>query len=345
LILVQFMCGSFSFCSRFGNSGSAFNGSISQYCQISSRRTFAQNGASELLHFRSNISASLQIEESANDLIFLARAEKREAALLAGDKLRKLREDLGLTLRDVEAASVRLSAMYRNADYALPISRLSDIETKSSVPNIFRLYSLAVIYRISMRELLALFGVDLNKVVADSSVANPAQTHKLPNSDLVEFRMPVKLDPAFNFSKTSNLGRFIMQWGTVPLAFLEKFESNEFTYGYIGSEDFTMYPLLLPGSFVQVDEAKNKVLEGGWRSEYERPIYFVLTRNGYTCCWCDQEGPNTVLLAHPLSPVKARSRRSDRDVEIVGQVVGVAMRLDWADVRNGAVTQLLSKST
>lgn len=265
--------------------------------------------------------------------------------MLAGEKLRKLREDLGLTLRDVETAATRLSVMYGNADYTLPISRLSDIETKSSVPSIFRLYSLAVIYRISMGELLALFGVDLNKMVADSLVANPGQTHPLPHSDLTEFRMPTKLDPAFNFSRTSNLGRFIMQWGTVPLAFLEKFESNEFTYGYIGSEDFTMYPLLLPGSFVQVDETKNKVVEGGWRSEYERPVYFVLTRNGYTCCWCDREGPNTVLLAHPLSLVKARTRRSDRDVEIVGQVVAVAMRLDWAAVRNGEVTQLLSKST
>lgn len=265
--------------------------------------------------------------------------------MLAGDKLRKLREDLGLTLREVEAASLRLSAIHGNADYALPISRLSDIETKSSVPNIFRLYSLAVIYRMPMRELLALFDVDLNKMVVDSSVADLAQTHKLNDPESVAVRMPVKLDPAFNPSKTSNLGRFIMQWGTVPLAFLEQFESPNFTYGYIGSEDFTMYPLLLPGSFVQVDETKTKVVEGLWRSEYERPIYFVQTRNGYTCCWCDQEGQNTVLLAHPLSPVKARARRSDRDVEIVGQVVAVAMRLDWAVEGNGAATRLLSKPT
>jgi CRP-like cAMP-binding protein len=33
-------------------------------------------------------------------------------------------------------------------------------------------------------------------------------------------------------------------WGLVPLAYLAKLSSDKFTYGYAGSEDFTMYPLL-----------------------------------------------------------------------------------------------------
>lgn len=265
--------------------------------------------------------------------------------MLAGDRLRNLREELGLTLRDVEAASTRIAELHQNTDYVLPISRLSDIETKSIVPSIFRLYSIAVIYRRSIQEVMTLFGINLDKMAGDSSVVLPAQTHKANNLEPMSVRVPVKLDPAFNPTKTSNFGRLIMEWGTVPLAFLEQFETADFTYGYIGSEDFTMYPLLLPGSFVQVDESKSKVVDSGWRSEYERPIYFVQTRNGYTCCWCDQEGQNTVLLAHPLSPVKARTLRSDRDVEIVGQVVAVAMRLDWAVDGNGAASRLLSKPT
>ena len=265
--------------------------------------------------------------------------------MLAGDKLRNIREELHLTLRDVEAASARIAELYANTDYLLPISRLSDIETKSIVPSIFRLYSIAVIYRITVQEVMTLFGIDLNKMAVDSSVVVPTQTHRADNLEPLAIRMPVKLDPAFNPSKTSNFGRLIMQWGTVPLAFLSQFETAEFTYGYVGSEDFTMYPLLLPGSFVQIDEAKTKIADSGWRSEYERPIYFVQTRSGYTCCWCDLEGQNTVLLAHPLSPVKARTLRSDRDVEIVGQVVAVAMRLDWAGDGNGAASRLLSRST
>ncbi len=95
----------------------------------------------------------------------------------------------------------------------------------------------------------------------------------------------------------------VEQWGSVPLAYLAKFSGEKYTYGYIGSEDFTMYPLLPPGTFLQVDESRNKVVAGMWRSELERPIYFVETREGYTCCWCSLKGDQIVLQPHPLSPV------------------------------------------
>ena len=94
-----------------------------------------------------------------------------------------------------------------------------------------------------------------------------------------------------------------------------------------------MYPLLPPGAFVQVDESKNKVAESGWRTEYERPIYFVETRAGYTCCWCTVTREELILQPHPLSPVPARVLKFPQEADIVGQVVGVAMRLgEWHSV-------------
>ena len=91
-----------------------------------------------------------------------------------------------------------------------------------------------------------------------------------------------------------------------------------------------MYQLLLPGSFLQVDESRDEVMEGAWRSEYERPIYFVETREGFTCCWCSLDGDEILLQPHPLSPVRVRVARHPQDAEVIGQVVGVAMRLgEW----------------
>jgi hypothetical protein len=79
-----------------------------------------------------------------------------------------------------------------------------------------------------------------------------------------------------------------------------------------------------------VDESRNKVMEGVWRSEYERPIYFVETREGHTCCWCTLKRESLILQPHPLSPVSVRVLRHPQEAEIVGQVVGVAMRLgEW----------------
>jgi len=119
----------------------------------------------------------------------------------------------------------------------------------------------------------------------------------------------------------------------VPLAYLAQFASCQFTYGYIGSEDWTMYPILPPGSFVQVDESRNKVMDGGWRSEYERPIYFVETRDGHTCCWCTLTKEDIILQPHPLSPVAPRVLRYPQQAEVIGQVVGVAIKLgDWRPI-------------
>lgn len=264
--------------------------------------------------------------------------------MTAGDSLRIMREKLGLTLREVEAASMRLAEIHENPELGMALSRIADIETKGIVPNVYRLYAFAAIYRRSVHDLMALYGLDVHRLTADSAVVAPARTHRSEALASRSVRIPTQLDPGFDLNKTTNMGRMIMRWGTVPLTFLEEFETADYTYGYIGTQDFTMYPILLPGSFVQVDERKRRVMEHGWRTEYERPIYFVETREGYTCCWCEQEGQNTVLLSHPLSPVRSRTLRTEREVEILGQVIAIAMRLDgWGPAETGPVSQLLAK--
>ena len=251
--------------------------------------------------------------------------------LTPGQHLRALREQLGLTMRDVEAATAAIAARRGNDDFSIALSRLSDIETKGILPSVYRFYSLAVVYRKDFRELLSWFGIDLNEAAADVALISPAKTH-LTNvmESATKVRIPVRLDPSFDTRKTSNLGRMVEQWGLVPLAYLSQFANHQYSYGYIGSEDFTMYPLLLPGSFVQIDESKTKVEQGSWRSEYERPIYFVETRSGYTCCWCSSRSEHIVLQPHPLSPATVRVLKHPQDAEVLGQVVGIAMRLgDW----------------
>lgn len=251
-----------------------------------------------------------------------------------GHKLRNLREQLGLTMRDVETASAKIAERHGNDEYAIPPSRLSDIETKGVIPNVYRMYSFAVIYRRDIRDVMAWYGVDLNGVAIDLDFIAPPKSHVSEAlANLSNVQIPVRLDPSFDPRRTMNFGRIVEQWGLVPLAYLAQFASCEFTYGYVGSDDWTMYPILPPGSFVQVDESKNKVADGGWRSEYERPIYFVETRNGHICCWCTLTGDDIILQPHPLSPVSPRVLRYPQDADILGQVVGVAIKLgDWRPV-------------
>ena len=44
-------------------------------------------------------------------------------------------------------------------------------------------------------------------------------------------------------------------------------------------------------------------------------------------CWCSVRGDRITLQPHPLSPVQARIVRYPQEAEVLGQVVGVAMRL------------------
>jgi transcriptional regulator with XRE-family HTH domain len=251
--------------------------------------------------------------------------------LSAGKKLRELREQLALTLRDVELASTALAESRGIEEFTINPSRLSDIETKGVVPSIYRLYVMSVIYRADFTDLLKFYGVDLGSTAADFSICKPSKTHRL---DILTGRgsvqVPVKLDPGFDIRRSTDLGRMIENWGVVPMQFLHDLSKKKYTYAYIGTEDLTMYPLLLPGSFVQVDEDRSRVEEGKWRSEFERPIYFVETREGHVCCWCSVRRGEIVLQSHPLSPVPPRILKHPQEAEVLGQVVGVAMRLvEW----------------
>jgi transcriptional regulator with XRE-family HTH domain len=249
-----------------------------------------------------------------------------------GEMLRANREALGMSLRDVESASVRLAKLQDNDEFQLTISRLSEIENKGTAPSIFKLHALAMIYRKKTSELLRWYGIDLEQTAA--SVGLPPTpvtrglTHSTPNDSV---NMPVRLDPSFDLKRTANLGRVVEKWGIVPLTFLERFMNRRYAYGYIGTQDFTMYPLLMPGSFVQVDEEQREVMSGMWRSELERPIYWVETRQGIFCCWCVVRNAEITLQPHPLSPEPVRVFKYPAEVDVVGRVVGVAMRLDEID--------------
>lgn len=163
--------------------------------------------------------------------------------LQAGQTLRSIREELGLTMRDIETASARLAAKHKNEEFLVGPSRLSDIETKGLVPSIYRIYSLAVIYHLDFRDILSWYGVDLNAGAADMIFSPLTKSHRsdtLKSASAVQ--MPVRLDPSFDLRRTSNLGRMVEKWGIVPLTHLSKLALESYTYGYIGMEDFTMYP-------------------------------------------------------------------------------------------------------
>lgn len=246
-----------------------------------------------------------------------------------GKKLKALREQLGLTVRSVETFSSRIADKHGNPAYAIPKSRLSDIENRGVVPTIYRIYSLAAIYHCDSREVLGWYGVDLAKIAADAGLTDVPKSHPVKSLDAATISTPAALlAPDFDPHRTTNLGTVMEQhrWFH-SLQLLAPFAKQRYSYGFVGTEDYTMSPVLAPGSFILVDESQCKVVNKQWRSEHERPIYFVETREGFRCCWCSLEGENLILQPHPLSPEPVRLFRHPQDAEVIGTVVGVAMQL------------------
>ncbi|MCU1255623.1 MAG: hypothetical protein JWM83_1922 [Candidatus Angelobacter sp.] len=244
-----------------------------------------------------------------------------------GAGLRKIREELGITLREARASSLKIAGELGNPHYCLSLSRLSEIENKGVLPNIYRLYTLSRIYRRSIHDLLQLYGLPAGGQITGDLLPGMRNTHVLPS--MPSFDPPDSLGQAQGGcgDETIEIGRLRTtgQFGQ----FLEEWRCKDETYGYVGDADYTMYPIISPGSVVKIDRRKDRVAKGPWKHEHERPIYFVELRDGFACCWCDLQGSYILLQPHPLSPRSPRLARHPQDAEVLGQVVAVAMRVGY----------------
>ncbi|HZT29763.1 MAG TPA: helix-turn-helix transcriptional regulator [Bryobacteraceae bacterium] len=248
----------------------------------------------------------------------------------AGQKLKRARERLNLRYRDVEEASIQIAERHQNDEFVIALSRLSDIENKGTVPSIYRLYCLCAIYRLDLSEVLEWYGVDLAALGGDAATIAIERTHLIGfgGDGRGEVQIPLALDPGLDLRKTTYLSRMIQRWGKLPLSLLSGIDLKSHRYAFIGSEDWSMYPLIQPGALVLIDENRRKVVNMGWSNEFERPIYFFEHRKGYACCWCTLNENQMVLQPHPASMCYPEVYSFPDEIDVIGQVVGVAMLLD-----------------
>ena len=252
----------------------------------------------------------------------------------AGQKLKKIREQLNLRFRDVEEASIKIAERHHNDEFILALSRLADIENKGTVPSVYRLYSLCAIYRLDLSEVLPWYGVSVSALPTDAALMEHERTHLVgfrPHE--MDVQVPIALDPGLDLTKTVFLSRMIQQWGTLPLILLSKLDIRSYRYGYIGTDDWFMNPIVPPGSFVVIDESRRKIVSSGWTNEFDRPIYLLEHRDGYRCGWCSLKDDRITVQPHPSSLCDPETYAHPEEVEIVGQVTRVAMMLDRSSLR------------
>jgi transcriptional regulator with XRE-family HTH domain len=260
-----------------------------------------------------------------------------------GEKLRQVRERLKLTYRDVAEASQEIARRRGSEEFSVALSRLADIENKGTLPTIYRLYTLCAIYRLDWREVLRWYGVPLDLIPSEALQIGLDTTHAIglpPESPVI---VPQPPGQEIDLDQTTFLSHMIRRWGKLPLSFLNGIEHRHLRYGFVGLGDWSMYPILQPGSLLLIDQNRRKIAADGWTNELDRPIYFLEHREGYRVGWCTSMGERLLLQPHPASQTQPIIFDCS-DIDVVGQVTGVAMLLESRKRRHVRTSIIPAKS-
>jgi transcriptional regulator with XRE-family HTH domain len=247
-----------------------------------------------------------------------------------GLRLRRIREAQGLTYRDVEKASYEIAMKRGRQDFILHISRLADIENRSVVPSLHKLYSLATILHLDSLEISTWYEAPFSQTLSDGASFPPPRTH------LGETLLPSLKSNVFGHRfETESTELLHHQPPVTPWPRIQDLPGGRFKYGYIGLSDRRMVPLLRPGSVVLIDTNLRRLEDAEWSSEYDRPMYFVEIREGYRCGWFQRDKSRLIMHPHALSRCMPEAWRTPEEAEIVGQVVGVVTYLNepWSYCR------------
>ncbi|MFY9529456.1 MAG: helix-turn-helix transcriptional regulator [Candidatus Acidiferrales bacterium] len=181
--------------------------------------------------------------------------------MVPGACLRKVREQLGLTYRDVEQSSYELATEHGRPEFIIHISRLADFENGGVTPSLHKLYSLCAIYHLDIFEVCKWYDVPLEQQFHDAFRQAAPRTHlAAPPRRL---RLPLRFDPCFDPRRTEYLTRVVEEWGQFEGAFVNS--QGRYRYGFIGTTDHWMEPLLRTGCWTQ-DECGSRTAAGKMNS-------------------------------------------------------------------------------
>jgi transcriptional regulator with XRE-family HTH domain len=253
-----------------------------------------------------------------------------EVARTPGGKLKELRNLLGLTIRDVQERSKLIAAGHNNLDYLISHAWLTGIENGKGVPSIFKLFTLGSVYHRRVTELIGYYDVRIGEIGQEHANFSAPKTHLLGTLEVTDsgtVTLPLQFRGELALGSTNLLSKLAAIWGDIPVALIEGLNPRHALYGYVGLKDFTLHPMIRPGSFVQIDVNQRKIHTGMSRVLEDRPVYFVELRRGYACGWCELWQDQLLIVPHPLSPTRTRQFACPGEAEIVGRVTGVAMRI------------------
>jgi transcriptional regulator with XRE-family HTH domain len=238
-----------------------------------------------------------------------------------GSRLRAVRRQWQLSLREVEERSLRFAQQQGNQSYQVSASWLHRLEQEEHELTVKKLIVLADIYNLPIEQLLrSLYPGD----------PRPTLLRRLscPNATMLLTEGPLEEQARYLLPDT--MGADQAPEETTLLATENRLVGAHYKRGIIGKRDLTLDPMIPAGSIVKIDTQTRTISSRkAWPHESHRPIYFLVSRDGYVCGWCelDRESEWLTLIPHPLSPAPTRRWKYRTEIENLGRVVVVAIRL------------------
>jgi CheY-like chemotaxis protein len=251
---------------------------------------------------------------------------QRQTNAPLGQLILKAMKLLGLSYKDIVAASEKLARQNNNADMRIGKSTLGNIISGSiRQPGTAKLDSLRIILNLSRADVDAAIGLQPERRFAEQLEMTRARTHEVPIDGVTRHRrlkMPILRDDA-KLDDTQFFEGALKNWASFEVEYLSSFYPPNFAYVVVGEDDTNAAPIAPPGSRLLVNKLLNRVIPAENSSFHERELFYVLTPNGHTCVYAELvAGEKIVLIPHPASG-NVREEFHRDEVTIIGQIVGV----------------------
>ncbi|HEU5404115.1 MAG TPA: helix-turn-helix transcriptional regulator [Terriglobales bacterium] len=239
-----------------------------------------------------------------------------------GLRLRRIRADWGLSLREVEERSLYLANESGDLTYQISASWLARIEREEHQLTASKLVALAAIYNLNYEQILG----------QRTHLKEAMRTSR----HLFEPNATVILDHSAQSEREISVLARGDEQNPVPeqTSILEQSNASlpgPYRLAILGRCDRSLDPMIKAGAILEVDPQKRAIMpRRAWSNEFDRPIYLLMSHEGYWSGWCelDRESRWLTLIPHPLSHARSQRWRINTEVEVVGRVIAAHMRLD-----------------
>ena len=253
-----------------------------------------------------------------------------------GKWIRELREERLMKPSDIERITRSIAEARGTADFYISHSSLADIEA-GTIPSIHKLFSLALCLKVPLNALLLPFGIDEAAVPA-SALESATDAVTLPTPRGPAFRFELNFDTNMSGQETTLLKIHSQDLPILPAPLRARFDPIRYRYASIGSIDDSMADLLPPRSLVEIDTTQRVVQVFEWQTLRQRPLYLVWHPEGHTCCWCQVDARDLLLIPHPASNRRVRHFKMPNEATVIGRVTNAWLPFESIDAQQEAAS-------